>query len=176
VFGGLLSPTAQMLGAYSLAALALWLMTQHEQESGAPSQRPSLAPLGLLVGALSGGFAWLYLRLLQPTAHGAPQLQIHGAGEAVLVAVAVVGVAPIVEERFFRGWLQPALAQSLAGRRYLAPIFTGLAFAAAHPAYSFLPVLVLGLLNGFLLLRFRSLSACVVAHAVHNALALYLGA
>jgi hypothetical protein len=39
-----------------------------------------------------------------------------------------------------------------------------------------LPVLVLGLLNGFLLLRFRSLSACVVAHAVHNALALYLGA
>jgi hypothetical protein len=31
------------------------------------------------------------------------------------------------------------------------------------------------LLNGFLMLRFRSLSACVVAHALHNALALYLG-
>ena len=36
-------------------------------------------------------------------------------------------------------------------------------------------VLVLGLLNGFLMLRFRSLSACVVAHAAHNAWALYVG-
>jgi hypothetical protein len=34
---------------------------------------------------------------------------------------------------------------------------------------------VLGVLNGFLMLRFRSLSACMVAHAVHNALALYFG-
>ena len=84
-------------------------------------------------------------------------------------------VAPIVEERFFRGWLQPALESSLGARRYLAPVFAALAFAAAHPAYSFAPVLVLGLLNGLVMLRFRSLSACVVAHAVHNALALYLG-
>jgi membrane protease YdiL (CAAX protease family) len=82
-------------------------------------------------------------------------------------------VAPLVEERFFRGWLQPALENALGARGYLAPLFTGLAFAAAHPAYSFAPVLVLGLLNGFLMLRFRSLSACVVAHALHNALALY---
>ena len=174
-FTGVLSPTVQMLGAYSFAALALWLMTQREQESAAPLQRAKLAPLGLLAGALSGAFAWLYLRLLHPVAAGAPRLEVHGTAEAVLVAVAIVGVAPIVEERFFRGWLQPALAQSLSGRSYLAPIFTGLAFAAAHPAYSFIPVLVLGLLNGFLMLRFRSLSACVVAHAVHNALALYLG-
>jgi membrane protease YdiL (CAAX protease family) len=62
----------------------------------------------------------------------------------------------------------------LGTRRYWAPLLTGLAFAAAHPAYSFVPVLALGLLNGFLMLRFRSLSACVVAHAVHNALALWL--
>jgi membrane protease YdiL (CAAX protease family) len=174
-FTDLLSPTVQMLGAYSLAAFALWLMTEREQESGAPPQRAKLAPLGLLAGALSGGFAWLYLRLLHPIAAGAPRLEVHGTAEAVLIAVTIVGVAPIVEERFFRGWLQPALAQSLTGRSYLAPIFTGLAFAAAHPAYSFIPVLVLGLLNGFLMLRFRSLSACVVAHAVHNALALFLG-
>jgi membrane protease YdiL (CAAX protease family) len=174
-FNWLLSPTMQTLGAYSFAALALWLMTQREQESDAPLQRARLAPLGLLAGALSGGFAWLYLRLLHPVAAGALRFEVHGTAEALLATVAIVGVAPIVEERFFRGWLQPALAQELSGRRYLAPIFTGLAFAAAHPAYSFVPVLALGLLNGFLMLRFRSLSACVVAHAVHNALALYLG-
>ncbi len=176
VLDGLLSPTLQMLAAYSLAAVALWLMTEREQETSAPSQRAKLAPLGLLVGALSGSFAWLYLRLIQPVVEGAARLETHSAVEAALVALAIVGVAPIVEERFFRGWLQPALESALgAGRRYWAPVLTGLAFAAAHPAYSFAPVLVLGLLNGFLMLRFRSLSACVVAHAVHNALALYLG-
>jgi membrane protease YdiL (CAAX protease family) len=128
---------------------------------------------------LSGGFAWLYLRFLLPAigqGQGqAARLQINGTGEALLVAVAIVGVAPIVEGRFFRGWLQPALGSALGtSRRHLAPLLTGLAFAAAHPAYSFAPVLVLGLLNGFVMLRFRSLAACVVAHAVHNALALYL--
>jgi membrane protease YdiL (CAAX protease family) len=175
VFGGVLSPSVQMLAAYAIAAVALWLMTEREQETAAPSQRTKLAPLGLLVGALSGGFACFYLRVVQPVVEGATRLEVHGAAEAALVAFAIVGVAPIVEERFFRGWLQPALESALGtGRRYWAPMLTGLAFAAAHPAYSFAPVLVLGLLNGFLMLRFRSLSACVVAHAVHNALALYL--
>jgi membrane protease YdiL (CAAX protease family) len=98
---------------------------------------------------------------------------MHGVSEGVLLAITVVIVAPLVEERFFRGWLQLALEKVLGARRYLAPLLTGLAFAAAHPAYSFAPVLVLGLLNGFVMLRFRSLSACVVAHAVHNALALW---
>ena len=174
-FTGLVSPTVQMLGAYSLAALALWLMTEREQETTPPLQRAKLAPLGLLAGALSGAFAWLYLRVVHPVVEGAPHLEMNNTGEAVLVAVAIIAVAPIVEERFFRGWLQPALESSLGARRYLAPVFAALAFAAAHPAYSFAPVLVLGLLNGLVMLRFRSLSACVVAHAVHNALALYLG-
>jgi membrane protease YdiL (CAAX protease family) len=179
-FSGALSPTVQLLGAYSIAGVALWLMTERAQETSAPTQRARLAPLGLLTGGLSGGFAWLYLRCLFPAigqGEGqAARLQINGTGEALLVAVAIVGVAPIVEERFFRGWLQPALESALGtSRRYLAPLLTGLAFAAAHPAYSFAPVLVLGLLNGFVMLRFRSLAACVVAHAVHNALALYLG-
>jgi membrane protease YdiL (CAAX protease family) len=173
-FSGVASASARMLGAYVLAASALWLMTVREQQAARPLQRAKLAPLGLLAGALSGGFAWLYLRLLHPAAPEAASLEVHGAWEAVLVAVAIVGVAPLVEERFFRGWLQPALEASLGTRRYWAPVLTGLAFAAAHPAYSFVPVLALGLLNGFLMLRFRSLSACVVAHAVHNALALWL--
>jgi membrane protease YdiL (CAAX protease family) len=175
LLGDVLSPSAQMLAAYSLAAVLLWLMTQREQESNAPKYRAKLAPLGLFAGALSGGCAWLYLRVAKPLVEGAQHLELNGRIEAALVAITIVGVAPIVEERFFRGWLQPALESSLGSRRYLAPIFTGLAFAAAHPAYSFAPVLALGLINGFLMLRFRSLSACMVAHALHNAIALYLG-
>jgi membrane protease YdiL (CAAX protease family) len=174
-FDTVASPTARTLAAYVLAAAALWLMTQREQETPRPPQRAKLWPLGLLAGAASAAFAWLYLLWLQPVAAGAARLEVNGALETALVGLAIVGVAPLVEERFFRGWLQPALENALGARRYLAPVLTGLAFAAAHPAYSFAPVLVLGLLNGFLMLRFRSLSACVVAHALHNALALYWG-
>jgi membrane protease YdiL (CAAX protease family) len=172
-FSSVASSSARTMGAYVLAAVLLWLMTMREQEASRPAQRAKLAPLGLLAGALSGGFAWLYLRWLQPAAPEAASLEVHGVWEVALVALAIVGVAPLVEERFFRGWLQPALEASLGKKRYWAPVLTGLAFAAAHPAYSFAPVLVLGLVNGFLMLRFRSLSACVLAHAVHNALALW---
>jgi membrane protease YdiL (CAAX protease family) len=171
-FSDVISASVRMLAAYVLAAAALWLMTEREQEAR-PTQRAKLAPLGLAAGALSGAFAWLYLHALRPIVEESTSLQMHGVWEGVLLAVAVVGVAPLVEERFFRGWLQLALEKVLGGRRYLAPLLTGLAFAAAHPAYSFAPVLVLGLINGFVMLRFRSLSACVVAHAVHNALALW---
>jgi membrane protease YdiL (CAAX protease family) len=174
-FGDHVSPTLKLLGAYSVAALGLWLMTAREQETGAPPPRLKLAPLGLVAGALSASFAWLYLRLAQPALENATRLAADGLIEAACLTLAIVGVAPLVEERFFRGWLQPALESALGKRRVLAPIFTGLAFAAAHPTYSFVPVLVLGLLNGFLMLRFRSLSACILAHAVHNAFALYLG-
>lgn len=172
-FAGVASPAARMFGGYMLAGVALWLMTLREQEAERPPARAKLAPLGLLAGALSGGFAWLYLRLLQPSTPEAANIELHGAWEVALMAVAVVGVAPLVEERFFRGWLQPALAGALGERRYWAPVLTGLAFAVVHPAYSFVPVLMLGLVNGFLMLRFRSLSACIVAHALHNALALW---
>jgi len=179
LFGDWLSGSQQLLGAYSLAALGLWAMTQREQERAVPSFRWRRAPLGLAAGALSGAFAWLYLRLLPPTlesAHeGATRLALNGVAETSLAVLAIAIAAPLVEERFFRGWLQPALASALGPRRRLAPVLAALAFAIAHPAYSFLPVLVLGLLNGLLMQRSRSLSACMVAHAVHNACALWLG-
>ncbi|HYQ16532.1 MAG TPA: CPBP family intramembrane glutamic endopeptidase [Polyangiaceae bacterium] len=175
-FGGEVSKTVKLLGAYSVAALVLWLMTQREQESGSPKLLWRLAPLGLVAGALSAAGAWLYLHVLPPSAlDGATPFEAKSTVSALCLIFTIAGVAPVVEERFFRGWLQPALESTLGERRYLAPIFTALAFAAAHPAYSFVPVLVLGLLNGFLMLRFRSLSACMLAHALHNAFALYLG-
>jgi len=46
------------------------------------------------------------------------------------------------------------------------------AFAVVHPTLSFVPVFVLGLVTGALAIHRRSLTACVVAHALYNALAL----
>jgi membrane protease YdiL (CAAX protease family) len=62
----------------------------------------------------------------------------------------------------------------LGERAVWAPVIAAVAFAAVHPVYSFVPVLVLGLINGYLMQRTRSLSACMLSHAVHNALALWL--
>ncbi len=172
LFGDLLSPALQMLLAYTLASLALWAMTQREQETSAPSYGFRLLPLGVLAGVASSAVAWAYVHLSSPTPV-APPLQ-SGKLEWGLALGAIVIVAPLVEERFFRGWLQPALEKALGSRRSWAPLLTALAFAAAHPAFSFVPVLVLGLLNGFIMLRYRSLSACMLAHALHNVCALYL--
>jgi membrane protease YdiL (CAAX protease family) len=174
-FGDELSSSLRLLLPYCVASLVLWSMTQREQETRAPAWLFAFAPLGLVVGALSAACAWLYLRWVQPALETAARVEAHGVVEALVMAGVIAVLAPLVEERFFRGWLQPAVERALGERRYLAPLLTGLAFAAAHPAYSFLPVLILGLLNGFLMLRFRSLSACVLAHALHNAFALYLG-
>jgi membrane protease YdiL (CAAX protease family) len=174
LFARWLSPSLQGLSAYTLSAAALWAMTQREQEGAVPQLRLKLAPLGLALGALSGGFAWLYLKLAAPALETAARPQTSGV-ELGLAALAIVVAAPLVEERFFRGWLQPALESALGARGRWAPVLSALAFAVAHPAHSFLPVLALGLLNGFALQRFRSLSACVVAHALHNAFALWLG-
>ncbi len=175
LFGTWLSPSLQMLGAYTLSAVALWAMTQREQERGAPPLRLGLAPLGLALGAVSSGVAWAYLKILRPSLEDATPTSMSGVAELGFAVLAIVVAAPLVEERFFRGWLQPALESALGPHRRWAPILSALAFAVAHPAYSFLPVLALGLLNGFAMQRFRSLSACVVAHAVHNAFALWLG-
>lgn len=174
-FGDELSSSLRLLLPYCVASLVLWSMTQREQETRPPGWRFALAPLGLVVGALSAGCAWIYLHFAQPTLESATRIEAHGVLETLLMAGVIAGLAPLVEERFFRGWLQPAVERALGEQRSFAPLLTGLAFAAAHPAYSFLPVFVLGLLNGFLMLRFRSLSACVLAHVLHNAFALYLG-
>lgn len=176
LFDGWLSPSLQLLGAYTLSAVALWAMTHREQERGLPELRLRLAPLGLALGGLSAGAAWLYSRLAPSAQDAGARLGAGTTAELGLTALAIVVAAPLVEERFFRGWLQPALETALGSHRRWAPGLSALAFAVAHPAYSFLPVLALGLLNGFAMQRFRALSACIVAHGLHNAFALWLAA
>jgi membrane protease YdiL (CAAX protease family) len=171
VLAGALPTTLQLLIAYASGAALLWAVTVREQPTPPPA-RPKLAGLGLVAGALSSGFAWLYLRWLHPTSPEGAGFAASTGLELAIVVLTVSCVAPLVEERFFRGWLQLALERALGSKRAWAPMLTALAFAAAHPARSFLPVLVLGLINGALMLRWRSLSACMVAHAVHNAMAL----
>lgn len=78
-----------------------------------------------------------------------------------------VGVAPIVEELFFRGYAYPVLKQ-YAPRH--AMWLSALLFAAVHLyVVNFISVFVLGIVFAHLYERTGSLSVPIVAHATFNA-------
>ena len=97
------------------------------------------------------------------------------------LAVRLLGpvlVVPVMEELFWRDWLWRTIAANdTTGRiddvpvgRYSARAFwlVPLAFALVH--VQFLTAVVWGLLIAWLLVRTRSLGACIVAHATTNLL------
>ena len=166
------SDAAKLALVYAISGSALLLMTERSQTAASKlSWSLSRLPWGLVAGLVSGVAAIAYGRLLRYLGMELPATDFSGQLELALLSLAVVGLAPLVEERFFRGWLQPLLVRDI-GRGWLAVLVCAFAFAAAHPVVSFVPVFVLGLLTGLLGLYARSLAACVAAHALHNAIAL----
>jgi len=97
-----------------------------------------------------------------------------------MIAIVVIG-APLVEEITYRGFLQTSFA-SVFRSRWLAIGVTSALFTLAHvgaAAWHTLPgLLVVSVAMGVLYERTGRLGACVVAHAVFNALniALAIGA
>ncbi len=104
------------------------------------------------------------------------------AGMVAFVAVRLLGLVvlvPLIEELFWRSFLMRwAIDQDFArvpiGRvTPLAAAVTSVAFGLAHPEW--LPGLITGLAWAWLVWQTKSLSACVVSHAVANlALGLYV--
>ena len=91
------------------------------------------------------------------------------AGVLIAAGLLAVVVAPVCEEILFRGFLLPALERQLP--RKLAIVVSAMVFASVHGGiHTLAPLLVLGLLLGWLFSRTRSLAAPVAAHALHNAL------
>lgn len=85
----------------------------------------------------------------------------------VLMVIATVVAAPIVEEVIFRGLVQSRLHRAMPG--WLAVVLSALAFGLCHGqivwmAYAF----VLGLVFGFMDLRARSIWPSLAAHIVFN--------
>jgi uncharacterized protein len=87
--------------------------------------------------------------------------------ELVLVTVGVVIAAPLGEEAFFRGFLQPALKDRTGMPR--AIVVTALIFAAFHgDKVGFLALFQLGVLFGLLRWKSQSLWPAIGAHAANN--------
>ncbi len=85
-----------------------------------------------------------------------------------LFVVAVV-VAPLAEEVFFRGLLLPALLRHVPNAWW--PILisaVGFGFIHAQPQ-DVAPLIALGVAFGYVRVRYDSLSACILMHALFNA-------
>lgn len=90
-----------------------------------------------------------------------------GAGAATVVVVAVVLVAPFVEELYFRGLLLRALWGRMG--RVLTVAVSAVLFGAAHWQLLQLPALVVfGLVAGTLVVATRRLAPAMWAHAAFN--------
>jgi membrane protease YdiL (CAAX protease family) len=93
----------------------------------------------------------------------------YSGGEWVAVGLSALMVAPVVEEAFFRGWLQRALELQLtaAYASWAFAIAAG-AFALAHVGGYGFPQLILGLFCGALFKRSRALLPSILGHAAYN--------
>jgi len=92
--------------------------------------------------------------------------------EILLAVVTVVAVAPLAEEIIFRGLLH-RLTSSMWGAAPAA-VVSALVFGIVHGEPWFLFGLIgVGLMLAFIYETTRSVTACWVAHAVHNSISLW---
>ena len=164
--------------AFGSGAVVLGLLTWR---NGERFERPRLLPrrawhwpAGLVAGAASGALALGMLRIF-PALESATPLTAT-PGEDIAMFITVVVMAPLVEEYFFRGWLQQAIREDLApGRKQWAFVLAAAAFALVHLGTYGLPQLVLGLVAGALFAQSGSLWPSILAHAAHNCIILLSG-
>ncbi|MBI4199189.1 MAG: CPBP family intramembrane metalloprotease [Chloroflexi bacterium] len=127
----------------------------------------------------SVGFVALYslgASLLSLESMAPPRLPPEFLGSpmrALLTFAAVVLLAPLAEEAFFRGFLLPVF---VARWRFLwGASFVSLLFGVSHGSPGLvLPGFVSGMLLSWLYYRTRSLWPCCLAHGAQNALAFSL--
>ncbi len=122
----------------------------------------------------AGQIVWRWLEPdAQPPVHTvltALESTSWGPWGVVQLSIAAVVVAPLAEELFFRGLLLQAVWRYL-GHAWLAIVLSGLAFGFIHKEQpqDVLPLVTMGVILGYVRVRYRSLTACVLTHALFNA-------
>jgi membrane protease YdiL (CAAX protease family) len=89
---------------------------------------------------------------------------------AVLAGVFVIGIAPLAEEFFFRGFLFQAIRESWGV--WIAAPASGLIFGVAHfQPDKLVPLAILGTALAYVFHKTRSLWPCILLHALNNTVA-----
>jgi len=92
-----------------------------------------------------------------------------GGWGAVQLTLTAIVFAPLAEELFFRGLLLQTFWRHL-GHAWLAIALSATAFGLIHitQPQNVLPLVSMGIILGYVRMRLRSLTACVVIHALFN--------
>ncbi len=138
----------------------------------------ALTAFTLLIGAFF--LNWLYATYVVPGAEMQADLQailkaLDGTTMGVVLkVVAVVILAPLIEELLFRGYLQTALTEKV--NVHIAIWASAFIFSIVHLQPTAIPALmVLGAAFGYIYHRTGSLKTCILLHMVNNGLALAVG-
>jgi membrane protease YdiL (CAAX protease family) len=125
-----------------------------------------MIPLQLLVW----GYGWL-LGDAGFEASTNPFMSFDGVADILAIFAAVVILAPLIEEIFFRGYLFKLLQDKIGNNP--AIFLTAVLFAAVHfNLYTFFPILVMGGLMGWARKRSGSIVPSLMLHALNNLAAL----
>jgi len=174
----------------TLGLLGLWigfggvpLLLCHTRGTGRMSRDfglrlggPADVGLGVLAGLFAYGLLLIYSVVLAQFDHvdlgkGTDKLAGHGLGGGFAIfALAVVVGAPVFEELYFRGLLQPSLQRRLGGAAgvVVTACFFGLLHLGDNPIEAVIPLAVFGVIVGMLAWRTGRLGPGIVAHLTFN--------
>ena len=133
--------------------------------------------LGVAGGLGAYGTVGIYSALIKAAGdhanlgHEATQLSGHGLGAGFVVFALAAGLgAPIAEEIYFRGLMQPALQRYLGGVGGLlaTSVLFGFAHLGNNPVEVVLPLAAFGLIVGALAWRTGRLGPGIIAHITFN--------
>ena len=176
-------PTWTLAAFYAVLVATVWYFSVRKYRVGwrslgfrAPEGRWSFALAALVLLASLTLFAayklttdQLPISWLRPP-EISPELFGHGF-ERVLNGLAIVVVAPVAEEVFFRGFVLGGLVAALGDLR--AAVVSSALFAVMHASVgTFVPLFAAGMLLAWLYLRTRSIWPPIAAHSTQNALAM----
>lgn len=130
---------------------------------------------GAMSNAIVSALHWLGAPPPPQVVHKTLETLRENFSQQVLISVIVSAVilAPLLEELVFRGILQTSLLRLLGGRRWPALLLASAIFALTHGGvvtwHGLLPLMVIGLVFGYVYERTGSLLAAILTHALFNA-------
>jgi membrane protease YdiL (CAAX protease family) len=166
---------AAVLFAFSIGgavtyALMRWVYAKARTEGVPQILGPTNRPLlGVAAGLAAGAMGVLYLfgldalDLLESAVRASKSYASLGLWTLPLALIA----APLFEEFIFRGLIFGGLRRSFGV--WPAALASAALFAIVHPAFSIIPVFILGACAALVYERSRSLLAPMIVHAVYNA-------